>query len=153
VGEVDVFIDQLHCNFKITTGKLRNFLGMLIEHHEERTFMCQSVYMEKVLERFKIHEANPVVMPCDRSSGGTEDSVGSHVAYREAVGCLTYLMMGTRPDIPLPCHEQLEQWIDQHRQTGLVSNVSSREQANMVCCTELVKLRDVESVQRYQLCR
>ena len=43
-----------------------------------------------------MHEANPVATHCDRSSSGTEDSVGSHVAYREAVG---YLIGGTCPDI------------------------------------------------------
>ena len=46
-----------------------------------------------------MHEANPVATHCDRSSGGTEDSVGIHVAYREAVGYLLCLMRGTCPDI------------------------------------------------------
>ena len=81
VTEIDVFIDQYHHNFKITTGTLSNFMEMQTEHHEENTFMCQRVYMVKVLERFKMHEANSLAMPCDRSSGGTEDSVGSHVVY------------------------------------------------------------------------
>jgi len=89
VSEIDVFIDQCHRNFKITTGTLSNIMAMQIEHHEEKTFMCQRVYMVKVLERFKMHEANSLAMPCDRSSGGTEDSVGSHVAYtkRWAASC------------------------------------------------------------------
>jgi hypothetical protein len=100
-----------------------------------------------------MHEANPVATPCERSSGGTEDSVGINAAYREALCCLMYLMTGTHPDITLPCHEQLEQWINQQRQSGLVSNVPSREPANMVCCTELVTLRDLKSIQRCQLCR
>jgi len=152
VSEIDVFVDQLHRNFKITMCTLSNFLGMQIEHREERNFMCQSVYMKKVLERFKMHEENPVATPCERSSGGTEDSGGSNAAYRKAVCCLMYLMTGTRPDITLPCREQLEQWIDQQRQSGLVSNISSRERANMVCCTELVTLRDLKSIQLCQLC-
>ena len=44
-----------------------------------------------------MNEANPVATHFDQSNGGTEDSFGSHVAYREAVGYLFYL--GTRPDI------------------------------------------------------
>ena len=44
-----------------------------------------------------MREANAVATHCDRSSGGIENSFGSHVAYREAVGCPLYL--GTRPDI------------------------------------------------------
>jgi hypothetical protein len=55
--------------------------------------------MEKVLERFKMHEAKPVATLCDHSSGGTEVSDGSHVPYHEAVDCLIYLMTGTHPDI------------------------------------------------------
>jgi len=61
--------------------------------------VCQRVYLEKVLERFKMHDPNPVATPCDHSRGRTDESVGSHVPYSEVVGCLMYLMMGTRPDI------------------------------------------------------
>jgi hypothetical protein len=52
----------------------------------------QRVYTEEVLDRVMMHEANPVATPCDRSSGESEDSVGSHVLYREAVGYLMCLM-------------------------------------------------------------
>lgn len=103
VSEIEAFIDLWHRNFKVMTGTLSYFLGMQTEHREERTFMCQRVYMEKVLERFKMNEANPVATPCDCSSGGTDDSVGSHLAYREGVGYLIYLMTGTHPDITLLC--------------------------------------------------
>ena len=61
--------------------------------------MFQCVYTEKFLERFKMHEANSVATPCDHSSDRTEDSVGSHVPYREAMRCLVYLLAGTCPDI------------------------------------------------------
>jgi hypothetical protein len=72
---------------------------MQIEQHHDGIFVCQRVYTEKVLEQFKMHEANSVATPCDRSSGGTEESVGSFVPYHEAVGCIMYLMTGTPPDI------------------------------------------------------
>ena len=49
-SEIDVFIDQLHCNFKITTDTLRNFLGMQTEQRQDGIFVCQGVYTEKVLE-------------------------------------------------------------------------------------------------------
>ena len=71
---------------------------MHIEQRQNEIFVCQRVYTEKVLERFKMHETNPMASNCDRSSGGTEDSVGSYVPYREAVGCLMYLTRGTCPD-------------------------------------------------------
>jgi hypothetical protein len=46
-------------------------------------------------------EENPATMPCDSSTGVTEDSVGSHVPYRVVLGCLRYLMTATRRDILL----------------------------------------------------
>jgi hypothetical protein len=98
-SEIDVFLHQFNCNSTITTSTLSKLMGMQIEQRHDGIFLCQSVYTVKVLERFKMREANPVTKPCDRSSGGSEDSVGSYVPYREAVGCLMYLMTGTCPDI------------------------------------------------------
>ena len=63
--------------------------------------MFEPVYTENILERFKMPEENPATMPCDRSSGVTEDSVGSHVPYRAVLGCLRYLITAARPDISL----------------------------------------------------
>jgi hypothetical protein len=44
-SEINVFIDQLHLNFKIMMGTLSNFLGMQIEQCQDGIFMCQHVYM------------------------------------------------------------------------------------------------------------
>jgi hypothetical protein len=55
-----MFIDRLRRNFTITTGTLSNFLGMQIEQRQDGIFVCHRVNTEKVLERFKMHEANPV---------------------------------------------------------------------------------------------
>ena len=98
-SEINVFIDQLHHYFKIIMGTLSNFLGTQIEKCQDGIFICQHVYMEEVLERFKIHEAHTVATRCKRNNSGTEDSVGSHVPCCETVGCLRYLIMGTHPDI------------------------------------------------------
>jgi hypothetical protein len=94
-SEVGVFIDQLHR--KITMGTLSYFLEMHIEQRKDGIFVFQRFYTERVVQRFKMREANAVATHFDRSSGGIEDSFGSHVAYCEAVGCPLYL--GTRPDI------------------------------------------------------
>ena len=78
-----MFFDQLRFNFKITTGTLSNFLGIKTEQCHNGIFMCEHIYTEK---QFKMHEANPVAMPCDHNSGGTEDSVRTHVPYLVARG-------------------------------------------------------------------
>ena len=94
-----------------------------------------------------MHEANPVATPCYRSSGVTEDTVGSHVSYRAVLGCQLYLMTGTRPDIAFSVSRADWAWIDQPRQAGLTSNVSSSicgERATMVSRLELAKLREFQ---------
>jgi hypothetical protein len=80
-------------------GTLSSFVGMQIEQHQGGIFRSQRVYTEKILEQFKMHEVNPAATPYDHGGGGTGDAVESHVPYREAVGCLIYLMTATRPDI------------------------------------------------------
>jgi len=49
-SEIDVFIDQLRCNFKVTMGTLSNFLGIQIEQRQDGILVCQRIYMENVLE-------------------------------------------------------------------------------------------------------
>ena len=71
-----MFIDQLRRNFKITTDTLSSFLGIQIEQRQYGIFVCIRVNTGKVLERFKMHEANPLAKPCDRINDGTEASVG-----------------------------------------------------------------------------
>ena len=88
----NVFIDNLHRNFKIMMATLSSFPRMQTEQRHNGIFMFQHVYTEKVLDRVMMHEANPVATPCDRSSGESEDAVGSHLPYREAVGYLMCLM-------------------------------------------------------------
>lgn len=75
-SDIDVFIDQLHHNFKFAMGTFSNFLGMQREQRQDGILVCQCVYTEKVLERLKMYETNPVAMPCDHSRGGTEGLVG-----------------------------------------------------------------------------
>jgi len=90
-SEIDVFTDQLRCNFKIMMGTLSNFLGIHTEQRHDGIFVFQRIYTEMVFDRVMMHAANPAATPCDHSSGESENSVGTHVPYREAVGYLMYL--------------------------------------------------------------
>lgn len=78
-SKTDVFVHELCHNFKITMGTYSKFLGMQIEQCQDGISVCQCVYTEKAPEGLKMREANLVATPCDRSNGGTEDSVGSNV--------------------------------------------------------------------------
>jgi len=62
-------------------------------------FISQKVYTEKILQRFKLENSKAVSTPCDVAKSQEGDVVMTDVPYREAVGCLQYLAVATRPDI------------------------------------------------------
>ena len=73
-----------------------------------RLSFSQEKYVEKILERFEMNKAKPVNVPlashfklssglCPRSV--EENDYMSRVPYADSVGCLTYAMVCTRPNI------------------------------------------------------
>jgi hypothetical protein len=67
--------------------------------------ISQEAYARRVLERFNMHNSNPVRAPfADTSQNAlhlrTEDEdAGNQTWYREVVGCLMHLSVWTRPDL------------------------------------------------------
>ena len=91
-------------------GAAKKILG--IEIHRDRRagklWLSQKGYIKKVLERFSMLDAKPVSTPLSAhfklSSGlcpssDEESEYMSKVPNANAVGCLMYLMVCTRPDI------------------------------------------------------
>ena len=89
-------------------GEARVCLGLEITRDRaNRTLhLSQKKYTQSVLERFRMHDAKPVPTPME--SGFTNirwsDPEASYESaadfpYRQAIGCLMFLMIGTRPDI------------------------------------------------------
>lgn len=101
--DLDKFLDELKLQFKITVSAASCFLGLQIQKHEDGSIaISQENYVTKILEKFKMSDCNSVATPVDRScdlSLSDSDFVGNDVPYREAVGSLMYLTVGTRPDI------------------------------------------------------
>lgn len=65
-------------------------------------FLHQEAYTNRVLERFRMETANPVAIPADKqhetyeaAHSGSKEAV--NVSYRQAIGCLMYLSVATRP--------------------------------------------------------
>lgn len=101
----DALLTQLSREFEVTQGTLSLFLGFQIERSPDGSiFLHQSGYARKVLERFQMSDANPVAIPIDKhqelsvSVHGKQEPGGVRAPYREAVGSLMYLAIGTRPD-------------------------------------------------------
>ena len=70
--------------------------------------LCQKAYIEKVLERFRMHYSKPVDTPVDKGLNlsleqcpmtDDEKQKMSNVPYASVVGSLMYAILCTRPDI------------------------------------------------------
>ncbi|KAK3042297.1 hypothetical protein RJ639_001892 [Escallonia herrerae] len=91
-------------------GSAKKILGMEIhrDRKAEKLWVTQKNYVEKVLERFSMLNAKPVSTPLgahfqlsSQLCPSTKEDVEymSRVPYANAVGCLMYAMVCTRPDI------------------------------------------------------
>ncbi|GMF23747.1 unnamed protein product [Phytophthora fragariaefolia] len=102
---------QIAENFKIKElGQARYILGIEIDYNmEDKTLgICQRVYAEAVIKKFRQEHANPSLIPLDTSVHLTknddpktdEDKAKMRSKpYRLLIGSLMYLSCGTRPDI------------------------------------------------------
>jgi transposase InsO family protein len=99
--EVNEFITMLQKEFKVVIKPASYYLGIQIEKQNGGSIKIhQSAYLEKVLKRFGMDECNPVTTPMVRDGEKQMTEVlEENFPYREAVGALMYLMVGTRPDI------------------------------------------------------
>jgi len=86
-------------------GNVKFFLGMLVERdrHKRRIYLSQGAYIKNVLTRFKIEDSKGCPTPMDLKSKLrnrlAEEEVTEKHQYQEAVSCLTYAAITTRPDI------------------------------------------------------
>ncbi|CAM8879912.1 unnamed protein product [Rhodiola kirilowii] len=102
---------QLSTNFEMKEfGGAKKILGMQIKRNrkERKLFLCQTDYLTKVIEKFEMVQAKPVLTPVAshfKLSKDQEPQTKEELAYMEnvpysnAVGCLMYAMVCTRPDI------------------------------------------------------
>jgi hypothetical protein len=110
-ASIQRFKNELRTTFKIKDlGNLHWLLGIEVKRdRESRTIsFSQRAYIERIIERFNLQDANPLSTPLDphhRLSLAQSPSTARHfedmrnVPYREAIGSLMYAAQGTRPDI------------------------------------------------------
>ena len=90
-------------------GAAKVCLGLEItrDRQNKKLWLTQESYMEKIVERFGMINSKPVHTPMDEPKSTDErleviserDEDAVNVPYREAIGSLMYLMIGSRPDI------------------------------------------------------
>lgn len=94
---------QLSFEFEIKDlGAVENFMGMQIQRDRCKRILkiSQERYANEILSRFNMSDAKPRCIPIE--SGLEFDSDDTNLTskpYRELLGSLMYLMLGTRPDI------------------------------------------------------
>lgn len=100
--DIQTFLMELRSEFKIVTKEANYFLGLEIEQNENYIKINQTSYAKKILERFNFTGCKPVSTPILKNPEveevGKEGKI-SQFPYRQAVGAIMYLMLGTRPDI------------------------------------------------------
>lgn len=95
------FLKELEGEFKITSSEVTSFLGMNVKRNDNGSItISQPGYVAKVLEKFNMSSANKVSTPMERSSLEIQTETQlTKAPYREAIGCLMYLSLTSRPDI------------------------------------------------------
>ena len=101
---------MLNDRFKMKDlGEAKVCLGLEINRDREqrKLWLTQQSYMEKILERFGMSASKPAPTPMQEPKSpesrpeviSETDEDADNVPYRQAIGSLMYLMIGSRPDI------------------------------------------------------
>lgn len=97
--------EELIKDFKVRDlGLASCCLGIQIQQKKEEIKLTQEKYINDVLLQFGMNEANPISTPMDPGSRldkrkrGRDDNKTNR-PYRELIGFLMYIAIGTRPDI------------------------------------------------------
>lgn len=98
---IQEIIEYLKQEFKIKQMNLKYFVGMEIERINNCIYIHQRDYIEQIIQKFCMSNANPVSTPADVnviiSKNLDENTV--NFPYREAIGSLLFLSSVSRPDI------------------------------------------------------
>lgn len=100
--ETEKFMNEMKQRFKITSKSGSYFLGIEIESKTDGSIKIdQKGYAKRLLERFGMQDCKAAVTPIVKDTVlSLDDKNDAHsFPYRQAVGALSYLMVGTRPDI------------------------------------------------------
>ena len=103
--------DYLKKCFKMTdNNEADEILGIAIrrDRSKRQIYLSQTAYAESILKTFEMSDCKPIATPFGSDTHFTKSQSPStpeeersmkNVPYREAVGKLMYLMLGTRPDL------------------------------------------------------
>lgn len=88
--------------FKMTEMKNESltFLGLEISKFRNELFISQTKLIDKVLIRFNMNDCKGSDIPMQpKLYLASDDKCSENLPYRELIGCLMYVMLGSRPDL------------------------------------------------------
>lgn len=93
-------LEYLTKAFEIRVLPADYFLGFEIDQKQNGSIhLRQTAYTKKILAKFNMLESNSVSTPAECNSATFPSDLAVNYPFREAVGSLMYLSIGTRPDI------------------------------------------------------
>uniref|UniRef100_A0A2A4JNV5 Reverse transcriptase Ty1/copia-type domain-containing protein n=1 Tax=Heliothis virescens TaxID=7102 RepID=A0A2A4JNV5_HELVI len=103
VSALTQVMNDLKKEFSIKICKSSLFIGMQIEKCDDYIFVHQRTYIEALIRRFNMCDANTNSIPADPhvilEKSTVPDRNNKHIPYREAVGSLMFTAIVSRPDI------------------------------------------------------
>lgn len=102
--QIDLAKKKLSDEFQMKDlGKLKNFMNLSIQIDQETGTMkiCQAKYASKILQKFGMATCNPVSTPIEPKLKllKQEEAEPIDKPYKQIIGSLMYLMIGSRPDL------------------------------------------------------
>ena len=103
-GDLKRLKEHLQSHFIVTDkGKLHWLLGIEIIETERAIELSQHQYVEHILQRFGMENSNSVTTPLDKKlqlqRADPDEEIIDINLYQQMIGCLNYLVTGTRPDL------------------------------------------------------
>ena len=96
-------VKYLGKHFDMRSTPAEHFVGLSITRNrmDKTLHLSQPEYVKTILRRFHMNDCKPRKIPADPNARMTKNSgsIDIQAPFREAVGCLMYLMLCTRPDI------------------------------------------------------
>jgi len=143
--------EMLTAKFKMKDlGKLKHFLGIDFDQSDTWVKMSQKRHVEKIIERFDMHQCKPRTNSCEQELDYTDDSeiVSDVRRYREAEGSLVYLTTCIRPGLSFVVSKLSqyfaepteEQWTTVKHVLRYLKGTFDKELCSRKCASEKLEL-------------
>lgn len=97
--DITNLMDYLTKEFKIRVMEAKSFVGLEIDRSQNGSIhLKQTLYTKKILEKFRMSDAKSLSTPAENVVS-VSNELAKNYPFREAIGSLMFLAVGTRPDI------------------------------------------------------